>query len=380
MFLTGPGGRRVALCYSMNVHPGEGLDDVLRAIGEHVVPLRERMRIRGDFAVGLRLARRAAEETESRAGELKALLDRHRLVPVTANAFPFGDFHGERVKEEVYRPDWAEGARAVYTLRVAVALAATNRRGTRVSVSTLPLAWRASRCALNAVTGRVLEMINVLQAVERKSGVRVQLALEPEPLCLLEGIRDTIDYWTGQLMPACRARYGRGAEELARSYLGLCLDTCHFAVRWEDPAAALDAFRAAGIPVAKIQLSSALEAPSVEALAPFREPRYLHQVVGRGGEALPDLGEATLPGPVRCHFHVPVHRDRVGGLPTTRAAMTAGLAKALEAGGPDCLEIETYTWDVLPDRAGSLLDSLEEEYRFVLAACAAAGFRPGEET
>jgi len=355
------------LCYSMNVHPGEGLDDVLRALEETVVPLRDRLGVEGPFAVGLRLANRACVECEARADELAELLQRHDLRAVTVNAFPYGDFHSASVKADVYRPDWTEARRAVYTLRAAVVLAALNERGAEVSVSTVPLGFKAHNPPLNAVTGRLLEMVNMLQAVERKSGVIVKCALEPEPFCMLETARETVDYWRDHLMPAARAAHGRGAEDLVRRYLGVCLDTCHHAVRWEDCAEALDLYREAGIPVPKIQLSCALEAPSTRELAPFDEPRYLHQVVAQGGEDRADLPGPDIEGPVRCHFHVPVHKEKVASVRTTRDEMVRGLRHAQKTGATKCLEIETYTWDVLPLKEGDLLDSLEAEYRFVLS-------------
>ena len=376
MWLLGPNDRRVALCYSMNVHPGEGLDDVLAALRDTVVPLKARLGVFGAFTVGLRLARRAAEETESRADELKTLLDAHDLQPVTVNAFPFGDFHAERVKEDVYKPDWADAQRAIYTLRSAVALAAVAPRKTRVSLSTVPLSFKAWRPSVNAMTGRLIDLINPLQAVERKSGVRVRLGLEPEPFCFLETAEETIRYWKDHLLPACRARFGRGADELAHTYLGVCLDTCHHAVRWEDSAAVVDRYVEEGIPITKIQLSSALEAPSTDELMPFHEPRYLHQVVARSGEARDDLEGPRLEGPVRCHFHVPIHKETVGSARTTRDDMAAGLRRALETNATNCLEIETYTWDVLPLKEGELLDSLEAEYRFILERGATLGFLP----
>jgi len=376
MFLAGPAGRRVALCYSMNVHPGEGLDDTLAAIESTVVPLRDRLGAKGAFAVGLRLARRAVEETESRAGELKELLDRHRLVAVTANAFPYGDFHAGRVKEEVYRPDWTDGRRAVYSLRTAVLLAALNPRGACASFSTLPLSYKPWKPALNALVGRVLETVSALQSVERKSGVRVMLALEPEPFCTLETAEETASFFRKQILPACRARFGRGADELAKAYLGVCLDACHHAVRWEGAAGAVDLYREAGIPIVKVQLSSALEAPSTRELTAFAEPRYLHQVVARSGEARPDLDGPPMDGPVRCHFHVPIHRAEVAGVATTRGELAQGLRRALETGATDCLEIETYTWDVLPQRDGGLLDSLAAEFRWALGEAASCGYAP----
>ena len=122
MFLQSASGKSLALCDSMNVHPGEGMDDVLSALERYVVPLRERLGVEGPFAVGLRIAARAAEETD-RFAELREFLVGHDLVAVTVNAFPFGDFHGARVKEEVYAPDWTSDERVRYTLAVAELLA-----------------------------------------------------------------------------------------------------------------------------------------------------------------------------------------------------------------------------------------------------------------
>jgi hypothetical protein len=147
-------------------------------------------------------------------------------------------------------------------------------------------------------------------------------------------------------------------------------------VRWEESAAAIDLYREAEIPIGKVQLSCALEAPSTRELAPFREDRYLHPVVAESGEARPDLEGPDIEGPVRCHYHVPVHQAEVGGAKTTRDDMTAALGRALETGATNCLEIETYTWDVLPLKQGALLDSLEAEYRYVLAQAADHGFLP----
>ena len=364
----------LSLCYSMNVHPGEGLDDVIAALRDTVVPLRDRLGVEGRFAVGLRLANRAAEEAIARIEEFKALLDEERLVPVTVNAFPFGDFHADRVKEEVYRPDWSHSSRAVYSLRAAVALAALNPRRSKVSISTVPLSFKEWAPSLNAVTNRVLDIITAYQGVERKSVVRPVLALEPEPFCLLETARETVDYWRDHLMPAARAKYGRGADELVSAYLGVCFDTCHHAVRWEDGKEAIELYREAGIPIAKAQLSSALESDGTQALQPFAEERYLHQVIAEDGRALRDLPDGELDGKVRCHFHVPIHKEEVGGVKTTREEMLKSTRALLETEATNCLEIETYTWDVLPLKDGALLDSLEAEYATVIAELDSAGY------
>jgi hypothetical protein len=190
--------------------------------------------------------------------------------------------------------------------------------------------------------------------MESASGVRVRVAFEPEPFCVLETAREMAAFYKQHLVPS--------------PHLGVCLDTCHHAVRWESGADAIDRYRVAGIPIPKIQLSSALEADSLADLEPFAEPRYLHQVISEGGGERLDLGMdgPALHGTLRCHFHVPVHKERVATARTTREEMDVALARAWETGATSCLEIETYTWDVLPLREGELLDSLEAEYRYVM--------------
>jgi len=351
MFLEHPSGREIALCYSMNVHPGEGMDDVLDALREYVLPLRDRLGVTGRFAVGLRLAARAAREG---GDALRAFLRDHDLAAVTVNAFPYGDFHGERVKANVYAPDWTTDERVEYTLAVARILAELNEPGADVSLSTVPVSFRPWNADRRAAAKRMMRVAEELAELESVTGVRVRMAIEPEPFCEIETAAEMEAFWKRELRPT--------------PHVGVCLDTCHHAVKWESGAGAVDRYRAAGIPIPKIQLSSALEADRWADLEPFSEARYLHQVVGEhGGERL-DLGAdgPPLKGRLRCHFHVPIHKERVGGARTTRREMDAALARAWETGATGCLEIETYTWDVLPLREGALLDSLEAEYRYVL--------------
>ncbi|MHC4940575.1 MAG: metabolite traffic protein EboE [Planctomycetota bacterium] len=355
MFLKRPDGSETALCYSMNVHPGEGMDDVLDALREHVLPLRDRLGVTGRFAVGLRLAARAAAEG---AEALRAFLLDHDLVAVTVNAFPYGNFHGERVKEAVYAPDWTTDERVAYTLNVARVLTELNEPGADVSLSTVPVSFKPWNADPRAAARRLMLVAGELAEMEAASGVRVRIAIEPEPFCTLETTAEMEAFWKQQLEPT--------------PHLGVCPDTCHHAVRWESGADALDRYRLAGIPIPKIQLSSALEADSLADLQPFAEPRYLHQVVAQGGGDRLDLGldGPALQGTLRCHFHVPVHKSRVGTARTTRDEMDAALDRAWETGATNCFEIETYTWDVLPLREGELLDSLEAEFRYVLGKLA----------
>jgi hypothetical protein len=170
-------------------------------------------------------------------------------------------------------------------------------------------------------------------------------------------------------------------------------------VEFEEASEAVVSASLFGAGIAKLQFTSALSLrdPSLddagrEALFAMHEPRFLHQVNGRTGGSLcraSDLPEARLayedakPGwrdceEWRCHYHVPVDLDGLGGkggLTTTRAYAASTLRHALAA--PQAwrhrelhVEIETYTWSVLPREArgaGVLVDGLEREYRHVIA-------------
>ena len=106
-----------------------------------------------------------------------------------------------------------------------------------------------------------------------------------------------------------------------RRHLGLCLDVCHAAVEFEDPGASLERIDAAGITVAKLQLSSALNvsprrrhrpstcsSPSTTASICIRRSSARtagsHATPTAGAFAALRRGEAG--GEWRVHCHVPV--------------------------------------------------------------------------
>ncbi len=402
MRLRAPHGKTLWLTYCMNVHEGSA-EAQERAIRETVLPLRDRLGIRGPFGVGLRFhasGLAALARDEARRAAFAALLKDHALVPFTANGFVVGAFHGRAIKDRVYAPSWRSPDRRAYTLDLARLMADLAREASvlrRVSLSTSPLAWRGWGGAAaerddgaRALAGTARDLVRI----EEETGVRVELGLEPEPGCLLQTSEEVASF----LDTAVRPLLADAPDAFER--LGVCYDVCHQAVMHEEVEDGLRAFAARGIRVVKAQFTSALEVPDPRdgaqrrALASFDEPVYLHQVGGRdeaGAFRLePDIGAALgsdsrldPAAPWRVHFHVPVFRDRlVGGLVATRPHLDALLARAAKDPPTDHLEIETYTFDVLPDaerRAGSghdLLDALEREVRAVLDGLAARGVVP----
>ncbi|MGB8842925.1 MAG: hypothetical protein WCC64_17865, partial [Aliidongia sp.] len=217
---------------------------------------------------------------------------------------------------------------------------------------------------------------------------------EPEPWCLLETTGDCVAFFRDWLFSAAAVRRVAGlaaltesaAAAMLRRHLGLCLDVCHMAVAFETPEATLASLAAAEIPIHKIQLSAALRidrmtATARQRVAGFQDRIYLHQVVARSQDGtlrrVLDLPEALAAEPAdeeeewRVHFHVPVFAELAPPLASTRDVLERVLA--LHRAQPICrhLEVETYTWDVLPVEAGfgpelSVVDGIERELRWVL--------------
>jgi len=387
------------LTYCTNVHRGESWPDIFAALREHLPAVKRQASPGAPMGVGLRLSAIAAEALDAPAelGALREFLASEQLYVFTINGFPYGPFHGERVKEQVYAPDWRAPERLAYTDRLANLLAALlpdDQPGLTGSVSTVPGAFLADACgnARDAIAEALLRHAAHLAALEDRTGRRITLALEPEPMCLMETTAEAAGFFEDYLFTAgAAARFaalsGRGqaaAEALLRRHLGLCLDACHAAVEFETPADSLAALRRAGIAVMKLQLSSALVVPQMDAVAAellrrFDDGVYLHQVVEQGPDGLTrylDLPEALAAWHAdgvhgrewRVHCHVPVFHDApLGHLATTQPTLLDLLARQRDDGISPHLEVETYTWDVLPLelRQGGLDAAISRELAWV---------------
>jgi hypothetical protein len=374
------------LAYCTNIHRGETWEEVQHALATHALAVRDRVAEGRPFGLGLRLGATAAREL----GEGKTLvqfqrwLERENCYVFTVNGFPYGRFHGGRVKEQVYRPDWATAERMEYTKHLFDLMAQLVPPGGEGSVSTLPISFKGfdwTPLEREATRRHLLECAAHIEKLARESGRDLHLGLEPEPLCTLE---------TSEELIAFLAEF----DDDFRRVVGMNYDCCHLAIEFEEPGDALARLAAAGVRISKFHLSSALRLhPSAEALARLREfdeETYLHQVVVRPGDGGPlrrhiDLPDALLaaaegrealspsaggaPDEWRVHFHVPVHAHPDMLFRDTRDHVSGVLDRLAEA--PETcrhLEIETYTWAVLPPalRQADVTDQIAAEYAWVL--------------
>ena len=386
------------LSYCTNIHPGETLPEVRAALATHLPRIKAAVSPHAPFGVGLRLSQAAAQALRepSELVSFKRWLEAEQLYVFTLNGFPYGAFHGTRVKERVYEPDWRSPARVIYTQQLAAALAGLLPNGVSGSISTVPGAWKAAvrgEGDLERIAEHLLQAVAYLIAIREQNGSEISLALEPEPGCVLETTDETVAFFEQHLFSAQaleRLAELTGSSVAAaavriRVHLGVCLDACHAAVEFEEPAHLIERLGRAGIGVKKLQLSSGLRVPRLDALSraalgAFTEDVYLHQTVERRGQTLtryrdlPEaLGAITLSEEaapeLRIHFHVPVFLERYGVLESTQGFLRELLAIHAERPITRHLEVETYTWDVLPAelRAESVDAAISRELEFVMA-------------
>jgi sugar phosphate isomerase/epimerase len=384
----------VNLTYCTNIHAGESWSDIRASLDAHVPAIKAAVVPDRPLGIGLRLSGEAA--ASARQPDALAAF-REQLAALgayvfTVNAFPFGPFHGVRVKEQVYLPDWRSAERVAFTANSAAVLAAILPDGIDGSISTVPGAFKPNgreTGAAAAMVARMVETVADLVLTERRTGKRIALALEPEPCCFLETVDESIAFFETMLfkpesLALLAARIGvnrDGAETMLRRHLGICYDVCHGSVEYEDPVAALDRLLAAGISVPKVQLSAAMRIPFmshelVDAVMRYDDGVYLHQTIVRGPAGLtryvdlPDavaaFKEGRADGEWRIHCHVPLFLSDLGEIGSTRADLEAVLAAFRRKSRSSHLEVETYTWDVLPDhlRTGSKAADIAREISF----------------
>ena len=359
------------LTYCTNVHPGETWEEIRAALQTHLPAIKDKAGY-GDrpFPVGLRLSAQAAEKLLTSSYErdsFREWMAENSYEIFTMNGFPYGAFHGTRVKENVFLPDWSSPERLLYTQRLFTLLHEWALPGRDISVSTLPGSHKSFKKSDDELIPAIREMGRFLEKLYQETGRDCHLGFEPEPFGHFDNTRESISF----LQQVFR---NQPDEEALRKRLGITYDTCHFALQFEEPDFALKALEGAGIRLSKIQASNALsldprQPGTLDSLRNYNEPVYFHQVVVREEQGrvhvFPDITPAlewaassSAPGVEwRCHFHIPI-----GAVPEPPLKDTNGhLIQTIDylRQHPQAMphwEAETYTWNVLPESLRMPLD------------------------
>lgn len=391
------------LTYCTNIHPGKNWDDDFKALQENFPVIKQSVSPDMPLGLGLRLSNESSLELikEGALAEFKQWLKENDAYVFTMNGFPYGEFHRTVVKEDVHTPDWTTDARREYTIRLFNILQSILPEGMNGGISTSPLSYRHwfktaedFEQAKRTATLNVVEVLKELVTINQQTGKTMHLDLEPEPDGILETGREFIDWYEEDLLPlgipAIETSFNvdaAEAESLIKKHLCLCYDVCHFAIGYETHDEVLKELEAKGIKVGKIQISAALKGNLDKSEAEreiiknsfqtFNEPTYLHQVVAlkkdggliRYSDLTPALNDFENEEAIqwRAHFHVPISIKEIGLLQSTQDDITAVLELQKNAPFTDHLEVETYTWEVLPEQLKlPIAQSISNELNWVI--------------
>ena len=367
------------LTYCTNIHPGFDWKTTFDSLKNHVPQIKQKVAPSKPFGLGLRLSNKASEELalDSNLAEFQQWLSENEVYVFTMNGFPYGNFHNERVKDDVHAPDWTTKERLTYTRRMFDQLAALLPEGNTGGISTSPVSYKywhateeATKTAFETGAKNMLEVAMHLHKIEQETGKYLHLDIEPEPDGMLENSDEVLQFFADYLLPIGVALIGEklgldaeAAKKLIHRYLTVCYDICHFSLAYEEPTDTFEKLEKAGIAIGKIQVSAALKILSNpsgndeiwEALALFDEPTYLHQVTEKVSGKVKTYNDLPIVlehkrefEELRAHFHVPIFLERFGALNSTQDHILKVMKYLKEHPVSEHLEIETYTWDVLP--------------------------------
>lgn len=372
------------LSYCTNIHAGNDWESHFSTLKQYFPYIKKEVSPDAPMGIGLRLSNEASMELVKgeRLSEFVQWLEGVDGYVFTMNGFPYGNFHHTVVKDQVHAPDWTSDERLAYTLRLFAILEALLPEGMDGGISTSPLSYRhwfhdpeTTSQAKEQATRQILLVVEQLIRIRNKTLKILHLDIEPEPDGLLETGREFISWYTQLLLPM-GSQYLAGvfkislmeAEKLLKDHVRLCYDVCHFALGYEKHDQVISELGAHGIEIGKIQISAALKAdlPHVAgerrnigaAFSAFNEPVYLHQVIARSKDQallryrdLPDALEDLENQQVeewRAHFHVPLFIEHFGVLESTQDEIIEVLRMHEAEDLTGHLEVETYTWEVLP--------------------------------
>ena len=373
------------LAYCTNIHPAETWQETWNVLKKHTLAVRDKLispcsqHQATRYAIGLRLSAVAAEEllADDNLQKFQQWLTEENCYVFTINGFPYGSFHGTRVKEKVYQPDWTSSERLNYTNNLFEIIARLVPENIDGSVSTLPGSFKE----FNAIEADIFKNLEAcaqqIEALSKKHNRDLHLGLEPEPLGHFENTEETLAFFERFLNTV-------DDPDIIKRRIGINYDTCHFALEFDDCHQSLNALRAAGLRISKVHLSSALEfdptsEQALEKIKDFDEPTYLHQVIIKDNDGsltrfkdLPDFHSSRstphYSREARVHFHIPLYTEPETPLGSTNNHAMDALSY-LKQHSDFCthFEIETYTWGVLPSNLQiPIEDQIAKEYDWVL--------------
>ena len=218
------------LAYCTNVHRGNSWPETFESLEKYVLEVRKIVAPERRFAIGLRLGADAARQLMEgqTLAKFRLWLEQNNAYVFTINGFPYGNFHGSRVKEQVYRPDWTTSERLDYTLLLFSILEELLEPGEEGSVSTLPGSFKEFLPDNNIPKAMIKNLDICALEIEKLAAPKnldLHLGMEPEPLGMFETTPETISFFDHLFEQVSN-------EEVVRKRIGVNYDCCHLAIEF----------------------------------------------------------------------------------------------------------------------------------------------------
>ncbi|MEX0315261.1 MAG: metabolite traffic protein EboE [Allomuricauda sp.] len=389
------------LSYCTNIHPGESWEEVFESLQEYCLQVKDKITTQKPFGIGLRLSHRSTEELlqGNELPRFKEWLESNNLYVFTMNGFPFGDFHHVAVKDQVHTPDWTTADRVVYTKNLIKVLAYLLPEGMDGGISTSPLSYKLwfTKEQLEEVKSKatfsLMSVVLELIKVKVNTGKFIHVDIEPEPDGVLENTQEVVSFYKDYLLKKgvdILQEHLNCSKTEAKAHilrhLQICYDVCHFSLAYEEPKDVVSRLQKEGIAIGKIQISAAIKCTrsntislneQQKCLEQFDEPVYLHQAVVQKLDGTldhyPDLKEGIEAmhdenfKELRTHFHIPIFIPDFQVLESTQNDIINALDLWKELNYTNHLEVETYTWTILPQKLQTdITNSIVRELEWVL--------------
>nr|YP_010478809.1 hypothetical protein N4K71_pgp085 [Neustupella aerophytica]UVI61114.1 hypothetical protein [Neustupella aerophytica] len=399
------------LTHCSNIYPGNSWEEIFNNLKVNIPLIKAKLSPTQPFGIGLRLSYKAAFELSipKNINIFKNWLYQNNCYVTTINGFVYGEFSNTSIKETVYDPDWSTKERYDFNYILILISSMLCLPGKEIGFSTSPLGYKFGLnkpdTILKEGSEYLLSLLELLIEIYKTEGKLIHIDFEPEADCILESIDDIVKFFNQiSLKIRCRQKMLLSkAKKLLCRHVRICYDICHQAVQFEDHIKNFDVLNKTKIKIGKIQISSALDIkfcqfePNfvVNELEKFNDNIYLHQAVERKPDGtlsrFRDLPEVihyiqnmsnskqdwltwNLEGfrNVRLHFHVPIYIQNIISqkyaiFSTTYKDIIAVIEYIKHFPITSCLEIETYTWEVLPKYLKlDLLSSIIKEYEWVI--------------
>jgi hypothetical protein len=164
------------LTYSTLVHQTDNWEQLWKSVNTYLPAVKARVAPNQKFGVCLRTSAPSAEmlsQDPTKRADLKKFFADNDLYLYTANAFVYGVFKKQIIKEDVYEPDWQTPERREYTKQVANLLAELAPEGVSPSIQSAPLGFKPKVTGEHVVdeyTNNVIDVVAHLVELKKKTG------------------------------------------------------------------------------------------------------------------------------------------------------------------------------------------------------------------